>query len=114
MNRNCFNAFCFLSVLIALIKNWTTEREIEFVTGDGTLGYETSAPYDGIIVTAAAPLLPQPLYDQLKPGGRMVIPIGDEKLQRLKLIEKPYDGTEPKTRTLCGCRFVKLIGEAGW
>lgn len=89
-------------------------ENIEYVTGDGTLGFPQSAPYDGIIVTAAAPSLPQPLYDQLKEGGRMVIPVGDESLQRLLLVEKPADATEPKAQTLCGCRFVKLIGAAGW
>ncbi len=87
---------------------------IEFVTGDGTLGDATWAPYDAIIVTAAAPQLPQPLYEQLKPGGRIVIPIGDKQIQRLLLIQKPHDNGKPITHTLCACRFVKLIGAAGW
>lgn len=87
---------------------------IEYVTGDGTLGYPAFAPYDGIIVTAAAPQIPEPLYEQLKPGGRMAIPVGDESLQRLLLVEKPTDDGEPQSTTLCGCRFVKLIGAAGW
>jgi protein-L-isoaspartate(D-aspartate) O-methyltransferase len=80
--------------------------------GDGTLGNPEHAPYDRVIVTASAPSVPQPLYDQLKPGGRVVAPIGDESAQELVRVEKSDSG--PKTTILCGCRFVKLIGEAGW
>lgn len=85
---------------------------IEFYVGDGTLGVPESAPYDGIIVTAAAPDVPQPLYDQLAPHGRLVIPVGDEQLQYLLLIRKTPAG--PLREELCGCRFVKLIGHAAW
>lgn len=88
--------------------------DIGFVTGDGTLGFPQHAPYDGIIVTAAAPKIPARLYEQLSPGGRMVIPVGDESLQQLLLIRKPIEGDPPKPHVLCNCRFVKLIGEAGW
>ncbi|GAB4163282.1 MAG: protein-L-isoaspartate(D-aspartate) O-methyltransferase [Planctomycetaceae bacterium] len=85
---------------------------IEYVVGDGTLGWPEAAPYDGIIVTAAAPAIPGPLYDQLRIGGKLVIPIGGESLQELQLIEKRESG--PDVKFLCDCRFVKLIGEAGW
>ena len=85
---------------------------ITFVTGDGTLGCPEFGPYDAILVTAAAPHLPQPLYDQLKPAGRLVIPIGNEVIQELECIVRTESG--PVVRQLCGCRFVKLIGEAGW
>ncbi|MEX2316067.1 MAG: protein-L-isoaspartate(D-aspartate) O-methyltransferase [Pirellulales bacterium] len=87
-------------------------RNIEFYVGDGTLGWLARAPYDGIIVTAAAPKIPTPLYEQLTEGGRMVIPVGDEAAQTLLVVER-HD-PEPFVREACGCRFVKLIGAAGW
>jgi protein-L-isoaspartate(D-aspartate) O-methyltransferase len=85
---------------------------VEFVIGDGTLGSPERGPYDRIMVTACAPDIPKPLYEQLKAGGRLVAPIGNDEQQDLVLVEKTDDG--PKTTFLCGCRFVKLIGEAGW
>jgi protein-L-isoaspartate(D-aspartate) O-methyltransferase len=85
---------------------------VEFVIGDGSLGNPDGAPYDRIIVTASAPEVPPPLYDQLRPGGRLVIPVGDDAVQDLFVVEKTPAGA--KTTPLCGCRFVKLIGEAGW
>ncbi len=87
-------------------------HNIEFYIGDGTLGCPQRAPYDAVIVTAAAPSLPAPLYEQLKPGGRLIIPVGDEQVQTLILVTK--EGSKPQVRSVCGCRFVKLIGKAGW
>jgi protein-L-isoaspartate(D-aspartate) O-methyltransferase len=87
-------------------------RNVIFLIGDGTLGNAEHGPYDRIIVTASAPAVPEPLYEQLKPGGRLVAPIGDESMQELVLVEKTDSG--PEVTPLCGCRFVKLIGEAGW
>ena len=86
---------------------------IEFRFGDGTLGCPDRAPYDGILVTAAAPDVPSPLYNQLATGGRMVIPVGDRAAQTLVCVEKQPDG-HPLIRDLCECRFVQLIGDAGW
>ena len=85
---------------------------VTFFVGDGTLGCPDFAPYDGIIVTAAAPDIPAPLFQQLKEGGRLVIPVGSEESQTLMAIQK-QEG-RPVTETLCECRFVKLIGAAGW
>jgi protein-L-isoaspartate(D-aspartate) O-methyltransferase len=87
-------------------------QNITFVIGDGTLGNPAQAPYDRIIVTASPPSVPAPLYEQLTPGGRLIAPIGDHDSQELVLIEKTECG--PKTTPVCGCRFVKLIGAAGW
>jgi protein-L-isoaspartate(D-aspartate) O-methyltransferase len=79
---------------------------------DGTYGWIEHSPYDAIIVTAGAPEIPKALIDQLSVGGRMVIPIGDEFSQTLIKVEKGKDGIT--TTNICGCVFVKLIGEYGW
>lgn len=79
--------------------------------GDGYYGYPARAPYDGIVVTAAASHVPPPLVDQLAAGGRMVIPVGDSAwTQNLLLVEKGADG-EITTRNLMPVRFVPLTGE---
>ncbi|MCA9078303.1 MAG: protein-L-isoaspartate(D-aspartate) O-methyltransferase [Planctomycetaceae bacterium] len=80
--------------------------------GDGTLGWNVDAPYDAILVTAGAPDVPSPLYNQLTIGGRLVIPVGDQESQELKVIEKREFG--PHVINAGGCRFVRLIGDAGW
>ena len=80
--------------------------------GDGTLGWKENAPYDGIIVTAGAPIVPKDLYDQLADGGRFVIPVGGEESQVLKLIKRTGDRFIEES--ISACRFVKLIGEQGW
>jgi protein-L-isoaspartate(D-aspartate) O-methyltransferase len=87
-------------------------ENVTFITGDGTLGCPEFAPYDAILVTAAAPDIPAPLYDQLCDGGRLVIPVGNEEMQELECVVKTPAGAE--IHSLCGCRFVKLIGEHGW
>ena len=78
--------------------------------GDGYYGWPEAAPFDGILVTAAASQIPPPLLEQLKPGGRMVIPIGASFLvQELMLIEKLADGTI-RTEALLPVAFVPLVG----
>ena len=84
-------------------------RNIHFKTGDGYVGWPEFAPFDGIIVTAAPDHVPQPLMDQLKPGGRMVIPVGTAD-QELVVIEK---GEQRVTRrSLIPVRFVPMTGKA--
>lgn len=83
------------------------------VTGDGTLGWPPAAPYNAIIVSAAAPRVPPALLEQLALGGRMVIPVGDASEQVLQLFRKHADGSIAAT-TLEGCRFVPLIGHHGF
>jgi len=81
--------------------------------GDGTIGWEEYAPYDGIIVTAGAPSVPKRLVKQLAVGGRMIIPIGDRKLQTMKVITKISED-ELKTEEIPNFAFVPLIGKEGW
>ena len=84
---------------------------IETKTGNGFDGWPDHAPYDGIIVTAAATHIPEPLIEQLKPGGRMVIPIGKPYLhQELSLVTKSEDG-ELDIRDILGVAFVPFQGE---
>ena len=79
--------------------------------GDGYFGWEEHAPYDAIVVTAAASHVPPALIQQLRPGGRMVIPVGGRFMtQQLLLIEKT-EGDEVKTRQIAAVRFVPLTGE---
>ncbi|MBI5902882.1 MAG: protein-L-isoaspartate(D-aspartate) O-methyltransferase [Deltaproteobacteria bacterium] len=80
--------------------------------GDGTLGWRDEAPFDAIISAAASPRVPSSYIEQLKPGGRLVIPIGTEESQELLRITKTANGTV--SEVLGGCRFVKLIGRHGW
>ena len=81
--------------------------------GDGTDGWAEEAPFDAILVTAGAPYVPQCLVDQLSPGGRLVIPVGDRSNQQLVLVVKGLDG-EIVRQESDGCRFVRLIGKNGW
>ncbi len=79
--------------------------------GDGYYGWEEHAPFDAIVVTAAAEHIPPPLVRQLKPGGVMVIPVGNRfQVQTLVMVEKDLEG-KAKTRNLLPVRFVPLLGE---
>ena len=81
--------------------------------GDGTLGWPEHAPYDAIVVTAGGPQVPEPLLAQLAPGGRLVIPVGEEKVQELVRVTRRADGSFEREE-LGGVRFVPLIGAEGW
>ena len=86
-------------------------ENIEVRTGDGYHGWEEHAPYDGIVVAAAASHIPPPLVRQLKPGAKMVIPVGGAfATQHLTLVEKTEEG-QVRTRQLLPVRFVPLTGE---
>jgi len=81
--------------------------------GDGSIGWSEYAPYDGIVVTAASPDVPQPLLDQLsEKGGRLVIPVGGHSFQQLRVITR--HGEKYDTRDDVGCTFVPLVGRHGW
>ncbi len=87
-------------------------RNVSIMVGDGTLGWRPYAPFDAILIAAASPSVPAPLLDQLAPGGRLVIPIGDRDRQVLHLVRRI--GDEFQTTTLGDVRFVPLIGEHGF
>ncbi len=85
---------------------------VSVLVGDGTLGWSAFAPYDAIVVAAGGPEIPPPLLDQLGPGGRMLIPLGERGAQTLTLVERA--GGEWRRRPLGEARFVPLIGEHGF
>ena len=81
--------------------------------GDGTRGWPDGAPYDAIIVTAAGPEVPTPLVDQLREGGRLIMPVGKRGgTQELVCVVRDGDGHQQKK--LGGVRFVPLVGEHGF
>lgn len=82
------------------------------LAGDGSLGLPQHAPFDAIIVSAAAPQIPQALLEQLRDGGRMVIPVGPAYAQDLQLVVK--NAASISVTSLEGCRFVPLIGKEGY
>ena len=87
-------------------------RNVTVLVGDGTLGWRPFAPYDAILVAAASPEIPGPLVEQLAPGGRMVIPLGDRANQTLTLVRR--EGDRLRTTTVADVRFVPLLGEFGF
>jgi len=88
-------------------------RNVTVLSGDGTLGRSEFAPYDAILVTAGAPSVPRPLKSQLRVGGRLVVPVGDEQAQELVLVRRESE-TEYSEQRFGGCRFVPLLGRFGW
>jgi len=88
-------------------------QSVKIKVGDGTLGWKEHAPYDRIIVTAASMQLPKALVEQVKVGGKIIIPLGERFHQDLTVINK-INKNEIKKENICGCIFVPLIGEGGW
>ncbi len=110
-------------------KVFTIERHIELLSsarkiidrlgyriaskaGDGTVGWNEFAPFNGIIVTAGAPDVPQPLLKQLDDGGKLVIPVGDLETQNLLVVTR--NGEQFERKEIYGFKFVPLIGKMGW
>jgi protein-L-isoaspartate(D-aspartate) O-methyltransferase len=87
-------------------------RNVHVFVGDGSLGLPEHGPYDAIVVTAASPKVPPALIGQLKPGGRLIIPVGDRHEQTLMRVTATDHGAQ--VERLGGCRFVPLIGQQGW
>jgi protein-L-isoaspartate(D-aspartate) O-methyltransferase len=88
-------------------------RNVSFKTADGTTGWDAYHPFDAILVAAGGPTVPAPLVGQLKVGGRLVIPIGGEKMKQQLIRVTKTDGGY-KTEDFGPCSFVPLIGEHGW
>lgn len=87
-------------------------NNVALLVGDGTIGWPRYAPFDAILVAAGAPSVPTALLDQLAPGGRLLIPIGDRNEQRLTLFVRTERGLE--SQEITSCVFVPLIGRFGW
>jgi protein-L-isoaspartate(D-aspartate) O-methyltransferase len=88
-------------------------RNVTLRCGDGTLGWEIYSPFDGILIAAGSPVIPQPLVKQLKIGGKIVMPLGEtQAVQKLVRITRTASGI--KTEEFDTCAFVPLIGEHGW
>ena len=85
---------------------------VNLKTGDGSEGWPEFAPYDGIMVTAGSPEIPEVLAEQVNEGGRFVIPVGGYYSQELAVVHKTHGNLERKN--VCGCVFVPLIGKYGW
>jgi protein-L-isoaspartate(D-aspartate) O-methyltransferase len=87
-------------------------ENVHFRVGDGTAGWPEEAPFSRILVTAGAPAVPAPLLAQLDTGGRLVIPVGEEKQQAINVVIRGRSGF--RTEQYDACVFVKLIGQEGW
>jgi len=101
--------------LVALARANLSRAGYERVTvhvGDGSLGLPGEAPFDVIVVAAAAPRVPPALYEQLGSGGRLVVPVGGTREQRLELVVKSPEG--PAVVRSVSCRFVPLVGAGGY
>lgn len=115
--RLCAHVYAMerLDDLARLARNTLQDLQITnvtLVTGDGTRGWSEHAPYDGILVAAGAPSVPAPYLEQLREGGRLVIPVGKLHVQELQCITQ--QSGRPVIRRDVTCRFVKLIGRHGW
>jgi len=87
-------------------------NNVKVVVGDGSYGLQEHAPFDAIVVSAAAPSVPTSLFDQMAENGRMVIPVGPPHAQELQLVRK--QNGQPVIEVLEGCRFVPLVGAEGY
>ena len=101
-----------LADIARVVLNRLSIGNVTVCHGNGTLGHPEGSPFDGIIVTAGAPDVPEPLIEQLSDGGRLVLPVGDRLIQTLVKITKSADTI--RRESLGGCAFVPLIGSAAW
>lgn len=102
-----------LSVRARSVLDQLRISNVALLVGDGTIGWSKYAPYDAILVAAGAPVIPDTLVEQLSPGGRMLIPVGDRREQKLTLVRRTPEG-EVERADVVTCTFVPLIGRFGW
>ncbi len=99
-----------LSQTAAVVLKEVGYKNISFRVGDGTKGWPEEAPFDRILVAAASDHVPKPLLEQLSPGGKIVMPVGDPQAQQLLAVSKDSEGNFAEEK-ITGCRFLPLIGE---
>jgi protein-L-isoaspartate(D-aspartate) O-methyltransferase len=87
-------------------------QNVSIYISDGSLGWPKAAPYDRMVVTAAAPAIPRQLVEQLVMNGLLVIPVGSPERQELQVVQRVEDGM--RVQSMGGCVFVPLVGEEGW
>lgn len=87
-------------------------QNIVYKIFDGSYGWRDQSPYDAILITAGVPEIPKTLVEQLKDGGRMVIPVGSDEKQSLTILTK--NGVHVDTHVIADCKFVRLVGKYGW
>lgn len=104
--------FINLSEKSQILLNELGYKNIKTKVGDGTLGWQEEGPFERIIITAASPRIPLPLTEQLKEGGKLILPLGESFSQVLTLAEKKKGGIQ--STQLCGCVFVPLVGKYGY
>ena len=107
-----FEAVEELAIKARAILSSLSCRNVSVLVGDGTLGWEKHAPYDAVLISAAAPCIPRPLIEQLKIPGYLVFPMGEKELQTLVRIRKDSGGI--REEYLGECHFVRLRGRYGW
>ena len=102
--------------LLKTAKQVLESLNVRFVskTSDGTIGWREFSPFDGILVTAGAPEIPKPLIEQLKVSGRLVIPVGSQDFQQMKIVTKIDENNRCEIIDKADFKFVPLIGKEGW
>lgn len=105
-----------ISALLAAARRALDSLNVRYVSkvSDGTLGWKEFSPYDGIVVTAGGPGIPRPLVEQLKVGGRLVVPVGTYDFQQMKVVTKTNADNEYTVEDKSDFKFVPLIGRDGW
>lgn len=105
-----------ISSLLKTAREVLDSLNVRYVSksSDGTIGWKEFAPFDGILVTAGGPEIPKPLVEQLKVGGRLVVPVGSLDFQQMKIVTKTSENGDYSVEDKSDFKFVPLIGRDGW